>query len=444
MSRLPGTGASNGIAIGPAQLLTPAGVVVDRSIGLNEVVTEVARLTAAVEATDRELAGLAAALKGPPREAQLIIDAHRLMLVSDELIGATKRLIASEQLAAESAVRRVINGLVSIFNGMKDRYLRQRGRDVEAIGDRLTSTLLGLPLSWSSSAEVAPVAGSIGVGRALSPLDAIHFDRLGLVGVSSELGGRTSHASIIVRALGLPYVLGVRGLCERVAQGDLLIVDGSAGEVIVNPDPETLRVARVRQSARLEHTRTLVARVKGPAVTLDGTRVEIGANIEDLIELGPAIELGAESVGLFRTELLYLDRLDLPTEDEQYRDASAALTALGGRVVTFRTLDLGGEKLPLAVDVPEGKNPSLGVRAIRFSLRRPEIFRTQLRALYRASVHGPMRIMFPLISGVAEMRAALKVCVAVRAELDREGVAYRAGVPIGAMLETPTSPSRSK
>jgi phosphoenolpyruvate-protein phosphotransferase (PTS system enzyme I) len=179
--------------------------------------------------------------------------------------------------------------------------------------------------------------------------------------------------------------------------------------------------------------------VAGPAATRDAVRVEIGANIETLDEIPHALELGAESIGLLRTEFLYLERRDLPSEDEQYRDAVAALQALGGRVATFRTLDLGGEKLPLAVKIPVGANPSLGIRAIRFSARRPDIFRTQLRALYRASVMGPMRIMFPLISGVAELHAALSVCDDVRNELSAMAIPYDARVPIGAMIETPSA-----
>lgn len=436
MITLVGTGASDGIAVGPARLLAPRPEVVDRWVVAARIDDEVSRLVAAAHAADRELAALADHLHGPRRETQLIIDAHRLMLQSDEILERAKRLIRGERLAAECAVRRTVDRVARVFDQMKDTYLRERGRDVEAVGDRLIDTLSGRPRLASTPGSCAP---SVGVCGLLSPIDAFQLQRLGICGVATEQGGRTSHAAIIVQALGLPCVVGVPGLGRCVARGDVLIVDGTRGLVIANPDADTLSRARDRQVAGARRSRQLLQNVGSPTATVDGTRVELAANIEAVAEVPAALDLGAESIGLFRTELVYVDRRDLPSEREQYEDAVAVLALLQGRMATFRTLDLGGDKLPLAVEVPAGANPSLGIRAIRFSLLRPDVFRAQLRALYRASAHGPLRIMFPLIAGVGEVEQALAVCASVRGELDREGVAYDAGVKLGAMLETPSA-----
>ena len=437
LKKFSGIAASEGIAIGRAQLLTSRVVVVDRWIPRKVVDAEITRFDEAVDATDRQLELLSRQLEAQRlHDGHLVLEAHRLMLRSDEILVASRDLVASEALAAESAVRRVVDGIVSRFDAMTDPYLRRRGEDVEAVGERLLSAILGLPHVESQDTK-AP--GAIGVGKVLSPIDAFHLHRFGLVGLATERGGKTSHASIIVRALEIPYVLGIEGLRGSVHPGVTVIVDGNRGEVIVDPDDDTLAAFQEDLRQHLARAHALRSQPVRATVTSDGMRVYLGANIEALSEISMAVEVGADSVGLFRTELLYLDRPDLPNEEEQYGDAVSALTKLGGRVITFRTLDLGGEKLPLAVDFPLGPNPSLGIRAIRFSLSRPDIFRTQLRALYRASAAGPLRIMFPLISGLAELIEAQAICTAVREELTSEGIPFDPTVPIGAMIETPSA-----
>src|SRR5216684_1994157 len=418
---LSGVAASDGVAIGQARLLVPPVVVVDRRISPDLVPAEVARLRQAVTSTDEQLALLSARLESQHlHEGHLILEAHRMMLRDDEVVEGARRLIENDRVAAESAVRRVIDTIAATFERMEDPYLRERGADVEAIGDRLLRTLLGLPEVLQSS-PLAPAA--IGVGSVLSPIEALHLPRSGLVGFAAERGGKTSHAAIILRALEIPFVVGVRGLCAAVRSGERLVVDGSRGEVIIGPDDDAIAMYEERRSRERSRVQALKSRGTGPTATRDGVR----------------IELSAESVGLFRTELLYLDRPELPSEEEQFQDTVAVLTALGGRPATFRTLDIGGEKLPLAVTVPGGTNPSLGVRAMRFALRRPDIFRTQLRALYRASALGPLRIMFPLVSGISELDEARRVCAEIAEELAREGVAFDPNVPIGVMIETPSA-----
>jgi phosphotransferase system enzyme I (PtsI) len=434
---LSGTAASDGIAIGQARLLVPPVVIVDRRIARDLVPAEVTRLARAVISTDEQLALLSARLESEHlHEGHLLLEAHRMMLRDDQILGGARRLIESDEIAAEGAVRRVIDEIAAQFGRMEDPYLRERGADIEAIGDRLLRTLLGLP-EVSANSSSAP--GSIGVGSILSPIDALHLPRSGMVGFAAERGGKTSHASIILRALEIPFVVGVRGLTAAVHPGDRLVVDGSLGEVIVNPDDDTIALYEERRGRERSRIQALKSRGTGPAATRDGARIELAANIEAPSEVSGALEFGAESVGLFRTEFLYLDRPELPSEEEQFQDAVAVLVALGGRPAIFRTLDIGGEKLPLAVAVPGGANPSLGVRAVRFSFRRPDIFRTQLRALYRASAVGPLRIMFPLVSGISELNEALRVCAGIAEELAREGVAFDRGLPIGVMIETPSA-----
>ena len=434
---LSGTAASDGIAIGPAHLLVPPVIVVERQISRDLVPVEVARLISAVTSTDERLAVLSARLESEHlHEGHLLLEAHRMMLRDDEIVGGTRRLIESDEIAAEGAVRRVIDAIAAKFGRMEDPYLRERRADIEAIGDRLLRTLLGLP-EVSTDTSFAP--GTIGVGSILSPIDALHLPRSGMVGFAAERGGKTSHASIILRAFEIPFVVGVRGLRTAVHPGDRLVVDGSLGELIVNPDDDAIKLYEQRRDRERSRLQALKSRGTGPVLTRDGVRIELSANIEALSEVSAALEFGAEAVGLFRTEFLYLDRPELPSEEEQFQDAVAVLAALGGRPATFRTLDIGGEKLPLAAAMPRGANPSLGVRAIRFSFLRPDIFRTQLRALYRASAVGPLRIMFPLVSGISELDEAQRLCAETAEELAREGVAFDRNLPIGVMIETPSA-----
>jgi phosphoenolpyruvate-protein phosphotransferase (PTS system enzyme I) len=433
---LSGIAASGGIAIGQARVLVPRVVVIDRRITRQLVPAEVTRLRQAVTSTDGQLASLSARLEAEHlHEGHLILEAHRLMLRDDEVVEGARRLIEKDEIAAECAVRHVIDGISAKFERMEDPYLRERGADVEAIGERLLRTLLGLP--ELSSGASAP--GTIGIGSILSPIDALHLPRSGLAGFAAEHGGKTSHAAIILRALEIPFVAGARGLVAAIQSGEWLVVDGSRGEIIVSPDADTIAIYEERRHGERSRARALKSRVPGPTITRDAVRIELAANIEAPSEVAGALEFGAESVGLFRTELLYLDRPELPGEEEQLQDAVAVLTALGGRSATFRTLDIGGEKLPLALTVAGGGNPSLGVRAIRFSRRRPDIFRTQLRALYRAAAVGPLRIMFPLVSGISELDEARSTCAEIVEELAREGVAFARDVPIGVMIETPSA-----
>jgi phosphoenolpyruvate-protein phosphotransferase (PTS system enzyme I) len=422
MERLTGVGASPGIAIGVAHVLGSRVDVHERRIAREAVDAELKRFAAAVKQTDDQLAKIQEQIAEREHDDHQyrILEAHRMMLQDVHLIDVARAQIKDQQTGAEWAVRQALDEIQAVFDRIEDPYFRDRSSDIAVVGERLLRNLLGMV---ESDAEDAP-RGSIGITHDLSPADVAQLGRAGVAAVCSEGGGRTSHTAIVARALGMPYVAGVEGLGHKVWSGMNLVVDGARGEVILDPDAAALQKYTRRADAQRVRAQHLSSMRDSPAETLDGVRLHLAANIELMEEIPAAVDLGAESVGLFRTEFLYLERSNLPTEDEQYAHAVAALRSAGGRCVTFRTLDLGGDKMPPAVRMPSGQNPSLGLRSIRYSFHRIDIFRTQLRALYRAAATGPSRILFPLISGVAEMRMAKTVCQEVCADLRREGLAH--------------------
>jgi phosphotransferase system enzyme I (PtsI) len=438
MERLVGVGASPGIAIGLAHVLASRVDIHERRISAEQVEPEIDRFEKALHDTDDQLARIQtqlAATEGDDHQYR-ILEAHRLMLSDVHLVERARKLIRDEKTAAEWAVRKALDQIQAVFEKIEDPYFRDRKSDVALVGERLLRTLVGR--RESTSAEDAP-KGSIAVAHELSPADAAQLGRAEAAGFCTEGGGRTSHTAIVARALGLPYVVGVEGLGHRVWSGMTVVIDGFRGEVILDPDAEALRRYEARADVHRARAQRLAAIRDVPSQTTDGTVVHLHANVEMLEEIPIAVDLGAESVGLFRTEFLYLERNELPSEEEQYAHAVAALKSVGGRPITFRTLDLGGDKLPPSVRMPVGTNPAMGLRSIRYSLRRTDIFRTQLRALHRAAAVGPTQILLPLISGVAELRATKQLCLQVVEELRRENVPHADKVPLGVMIETPSA-----
>jgi phosphotransferase system enzyme I (PtsI) len=438
LERLTGVGASPGIAIGIAHVLGNRIDVHERRIAAEAMDAELARLDEALRQTDAQLARIQQqiAVREGDQTQYRILEAHRLMLSDVHLVEQARKLIRDDLTAAEWAVRKALDQIQAVFGRIEDPYFRDRRSDFAVVGESLLRNLIGMDDSLAP--EDAP-RGSVAVAHELSPADAAQLGRAEVAGFCTEGGGRTSHTAIIARALGLPYVVGVEGLGHKVWSGMTLLVDGSRGEVILDPDEEALRRYRARADVHRSRARHLETMRDVPSVTADGAVIHLAANIEMLEEIPIAVDLGAEAVGLFRTEFLYLERPDLPSEDEQHAHAVAALKSVQGRPITFRTLDLGGDKLPAAVRMPSSTNPAMGLRSIRFSLHRIDLFRTQLRALFRAAVEGPTQILFPLISGVAELRAAKQVCAEVCADLAREGIPHRADVPLGVMVETPSA-----
>jgi phosphotransferase system enzyme I (PtsI) len=438
MEKLVGVGASPGIAIGVAHVLASRVDIHERHIAAEQVDAEIRRFERALMETDAQLARIQAQIAEREGDEQQyrILEAHRLMLSDVHLVERARKLIRDDKAAAEWAVRKALDQIQAVFERIEDPYFRDRKSDVALVGERLLRNLVGA--GDSASPEEAP-KGSIAIAHELSPADAAQLGRAEAAGFCTEGGGRTSHTAIVARALGLPYVVGVEGIGRRVWSGMTVVIDGARGEVILDPDAEALRRYEARADAARSRAQRLAAMRDVAAQTADGTAIHLQANIEMLEEIPIAVELGAEAVGLFRTEFLYLERADLPAEDEQYAHAVAALKSVGGRTVTFRTLDLGGDKLPPSVRIPSGTNPAMGLRSIRYSLKREDVFRTQLRALYRAGAVGPMQILFPLISGVAELRAAKRLCAQVADELEREGIPHARKIPVGVMIETPSA-----
>jgi len=412
-------------------------VIAEQRILRGDREAECGRLERAVVAADAQLGLLKLQLEGRHSgEGQDLIEAHRLMLRSPEMAGEARRLITDECLTAEWAVSRALVHIRSIFAQLDDAYFRERGGDFEVVGERLLRVLLGLPELRPGAA--AP-SGAIAVGVDISPLDPFHLHRAEIAGMVSESGGPTSHAAIVARAFGMPYVVGVGELSSKVRPGAMLIVDGTHGEVIVDPDQDVLRAYQLRVDDLRQRAKLLEATRALPAMTSDGVRIHLAANVETVAGISTALSAGAEAIGLFRTEFLYLERADFPSEQEQYADAVSALQNAGGVPVTFRTLDLGGDKLPLAMKIPTGPNPALGVRSVRFLLRHPEILRRQLRALYRAASVGPLRFMFPLVSGVGELKQLRAICDEVRAELRNDQIVHDPTTALGVMIETPSA-----
>ncbi len=438
MHRCAGVGASPGIGVGVAHYLGGRVEVQQRRIVPGEVDDEIRRFEEALARADEQLARVQTQLAARELDGQQysILEAHRLMLTDVHLVEETRRIVREDLVAAEWAVRRALDQIQMVLGRVEDPYFRDRRSDVDMIGEYIIRNLMGIEVSAHESVP----KGAVVFAHDVSPADITQLARAGVAGFFTEGGGKTSHSAVLSRAYGIPYVVGVQECFHHIRPGTTVIVDGGRGEVILDPDEVAVAEYKGRSDRQAARSKKLSAERDQPALTLDGHRVHLAANVELIEELPYAVEYGAESIGLFRTEFLYLERADLPTEEEHYAHAVAALKAVGGgRFVTFRTLDLGGDKLPASVRIPASHNPALGLRSIRYSLRRKDLFKAQLRAFYRAATVAPLRILFPLISGVAELRAAKAICIEVCQELAAEKVPHNAFVPLGVMIETPSA-----
>lgn len=437
MRKLVGVPASPGIAVGLAHLFGFGVEVRERHVGADEIDEELRRLDRALAVSDGQLERIQKQIAAQEAgEHQFgILEAHRLMLMDPHLVDEARKLIRQDASSAEWAVRSTLDRIQAVFERIEDPYFRERRSDVASVGHRLLSNLLGLA---QEGVDQIPKGGVV-YGHDLSPADVTQLGRAGVGGLFTETGGRTSHTAVVSRALALPYVVGIPSVADHVRPGMQVIVDGNRGEVILEPDAGALALYEARAARDLARAHRLAESHQSPAVTLDGTRIHLAANVELLEEVPTSVELGAESIGLFRTEFLYLERSTLPTEEEHFEHAVAALKTLQGRQATFRTLDLGGDKLPLSIRMPAGSNPALGLRSIRFSLAQRDLFKAQLRALYRAAALAPLRILFPMISGVGELRAVKAICQEVCEELRAGGVSHNPLAPLGVMIETPSA-----
>lgn len=435
MQRLKGIAAARGISFGHAYIVDRRRIrTPKRHISPEEVDAEIERFRQALDATDRQLQRIKEKLYwAGGQEHTLILQAHQLILKDEQLVEQTRQHIAQDHLNAEWALRRTIAGIKKLFDEVEDDYFRERRSDVDFVADHLMVTLTG----GRTEQEDLPRDGVV-VAHDLSPADTARLWRAGIKAFVTEVGGRTSHTAIMARSLAIPAVVGLSDVTEAVGNGDLLIVDGYRGEVLCSPDEETVRRYQRRASRRAQDDAGLRRERELPAETLDGVRVRLLANIELSDEIPAALAHGAEGIGLYRTEFLYLGRERLPTVEEHLKDAVQVLNYSGDYPVTFRTCDLGGDKIPGSGFVGRETNPALGLRSIRLCLERTEMFKDQLRGLVRAAEGGSMRVMFPMISGVGEFlqaRALLEQCVE---ELQAEGRVLPR-IPVGIMVEMPSA-----
>lgn len=434
MKRYQGIAASPGIAIGPAYVVDRRHLAAPQVHLQPEAVSaEIERLRTAVRESDRQYERIKARLEAQTGDKHGgILEAHQLMLHDERLLGVAEQLIETDRINAEWALRRATDGVKAVFDQIDDSYFRERRNDVDFVAERVLRNLLG------RTEQVSLPPGSVLVAHDVSPADAVLFWRIGAVGIALAGGSAASHTSIIVRSLQIPAVMGLEHLAQEVGNGDLVLVDGSQGQLIVNPTPDLISEFETRGKREVAAEKALLADRHLPAQTLDGQRVALCANIELPEEIPSALDHGAEGIGLFRTEFLYMNRTSLPTEQEHYEQAVAALKQLKGRSATFRTFDLGADKVAPIAHLANEPNPALGLRSIRLSLREHEMFRRQLRGLLRASMMGPMRILFPMVSGSDELRVVRSRLEEARQSLVEEGV--RVGrVEVGVMVETPSA-----
>lgn len=439
-----GIGASAGIAVGRAFVLdrrqqkTP-----QRHILPEEIAVELVRLDEAVSRADLQLERLKRKLRETDEsDTGVILEAHQLILHDEHLIGPTRKRIRDERLNAEWALHKTVEEIQVRFDAIDLEYFRERKSDVEFVGEQVLRNLI----DTSEAPPMQPPHGAVVVAHDLSPADTVHLHRSSVAAIITDAGGRTSHTSILAQAFSIPAVVGLENITAAVGQGDLLIVDGNRGEVIVNPSPE--QVTAYQQQARSQHARieALLRDRNEPAVTRDDVRVRLLANIELPDEVPSALDYGAEGIGLYRTEFLFIDRDDFPREEEHFMHARGVLRRMSPFPVTFRTFDLGVDKvapflsrMPGLHQLTAEPNPALGLRSLRLCLRERAFFKAQLRGLLRASIHGNMRLMFPMISGVVELREAKEVLAECQAELTREGIPFAKEIPVGIMIEMPSA-----
>ena len=435
-----GLGVSPGIAMGPAHVVEAGFIdVPEYTIAEDAVAAELQRFADALAKAQRQLKKLkdkSAALHGTAaEELGFLLDARMQMLSGSRVVRGVERRIAEQRVNAEAAVRAEITQVAQSFAELDDAYLAARAADIREVGDRLIRNLTRTPYQAFS---LLP-AGSIVIAEDITPADTALMDPEVIGGFATAVGGTESHTAIMARSLGLPAVLGLADFVPQVRTGDLIVVDGSAGRVVVRPKPATLTDYERRRGEFARAARQLAGLKRLPAVTRDGTAVTLLANLELPREAEAAVAAGAEGVGLLRTEFLFMNRPDLPDEEEQYQALRAILKAMDGRPVTVRTLDVGGDKLAASLDVqPGGANPALGLRAIRLSLKMTDLLETQLAAILRAGAHGPVRILLPMVSAVSEARQVREILAGVVRRLKRRNVRIADPLPpLGVMIEIP-------
>ena len=431
-----GTGASPGIALGRVLVKEHSELVIEKKT-IENIDEEIQKLESAVKVSKEELTKVKekALAELGEHEAE-IFEAHLLVLEDPELIGSAISKIRDEKVNADYALNEIKEMFVAMFESMDNEYMRERAADIKDVTNRVLRHILGIKVVDLAGLDEEVVL----IAHDLTPSDTATMNKNMVLGFLTDIGGRTSHTAIMARTLEIAAVVGLNDITKKVKDGDYIVFNGDTGEVIVNPDEETkAKYASLKEE--FEEYRKSLELLKGQAsITTDGRHVELAGNIGSPNDVEGLIKNDAEGVGLYRTEFLYMDKEDsFPTEEEQYEAYKAVLEGMNNKPIVIRTLDIGGDKELPYFEMEAEMNPFLGYRAIRLCLDRKDIFKTQLRALYRASVHGKLRIMFPMISSLEELLDAKEVIKEVLKELDAENIAYSNDVEVGMMIEIPSA-----
>lgn len=430
-----GIAASKGYAIGKVFLQEHEEIVItDEKI--TDVVAEKEKLQKALDASREQLEKIkskAAVEMGEEKAA--VFEAHITLLDDPEFTGAMTMEIENNSINSMKAVENVTNTFVAIFESMEDAYMRERAADIKDVSKRIISNLAGK----GGDAFAITEENTIVVAHDLTPSDTAQLDRSKVVAFLTNIGGRTSHSAIMARTLEIPAIVGLKDITTSVKTGDSIIVDGIEGIAIINPDEVTVKEYEAKRDKFLKEQEELKKLIEVKTVTKSGKRIEVCGNIGKAQDVDGVLANGGDGIGLFRTEFLYMDRDNAPTEEEQYESYKYVLENMNGKQVVIRTLDIGGDKTLPYLPLPQEMNPFLGYRAIRLCLDRKEIFKVQLRALLRASVYGNLAVMFPMISGIQEFRSAKEVVEECKAELKAEGIKFSDSIQWGIMVEIPAA-----
>lgn len=437
MSKLiKGIAASDGVAIAKAYLLVEPDLTFDKNEKVTDVEGEVAKFNNAIEASKVELTKIrnnAEVQLGADKAA--IFDAHLLVLDDPELIQPIQDKIKNENANAATALTDVTTQFVTIFESMDNEYMKERAADIRDVSKRVLSHILGIELPNPSMIDESVVI----VGNDLTPSDTAQLNKEFVQGFATNIGGRTSHSAIMSRSLEIPAIVGTKSITQEVKQGDMIIVDGLNGDVIVNPTEDELIAYQDKRERYFADKKELQKLRDADTVTVDGVHAELAANIGTPNDLPGVIENGAQGIGLYRTEFLYMGRDQMPTEEEQFEAYKEVLEAMNGKRVVVRTLDIGGDKELSYLNLPEEMNPFLGYRATRLCLAQQDIFRPQLRALLRASVYGKLNIMFPMVATINEFREAKAILLEEKENLKNEGHDISDDIELGIMVEIPAT-----
>ena len=431
---LKGIAASAGVSVAKAYKLETPNVVITKKEGC-DAATEISKFDAALEKTVKDIEGVKErASKRLAEEELAVFDAHLMMVQDPELAGQIRSQIENDSVNAEYATEQVADIMFAMFESMDNDYFRERAADVKDVTFRLKCNLLGLEIPDLTAIS----EDSIIVAHDLTPSDTAQLNEY-VKGFATEIGGKTSHSAIMANSLEIPAVVGCPGVCDACKTGDTLALDALDGVVEINPDEETIAKYEAKAAAYLKEKEELKVLKNEKSVTTDGHEVELAGNIGGFKDVEGVLTNGGEGVGLFRTEFLYMDSDHFPTEDEQFEAYKQVLEGMQGKKVVVRTLDIGGDKHLSYYEFPQEMNPFLGYRAIRLCLKETDIFKTQLRALCRASVYGRLCIMFPMIATVKEFCDAKAIFEEVKAELVAEGVAVSDSIEVGMMVEIPAA-----